>query len=301
MTYFFKLAKSLLLISIGISAPYFVIAQSFTFGVLNQDLKCSQEPQNHMEPGTTIPDSLTLPDSVTVPQGTLVYLSTSASNPKNQILYTIDMGTEKTLILDSSQPIPYRSLSPKKSDQIQKKLAKNINIIGIHYPNQPWVDFVCLINKKGEYLQNSSLAYTQFFQQYVYLAKRTVYLKESTSTSIISTQIPATPLKSHCQFAMDTTTSKSDSIPYITSLKKINQKNCSTPNYEGLLSGLKKHENLTDSGPHLQFLVIGVIDLDHDHINELIIEARGYESHHYLIYSFDEKWNLVYSGGGCGI
>jgi len=261
----------------------------------------SREPQLIIEPGMSIPDSLTKPDSILVLKGTPVTISTSAESPNTQVLYTMDISAEKTAIINTAESIPYQTISSKKSSTIQKKLARDINVIGVYYINNNWVDIVCIMNKNGVYFNNTSLRYTQFLQDNLFTPERKVYLNQNTTYLIQNTKIPKAPSRSNCQFPIDTTTLSSDSIPYIASLKKINTKNGKTPNYNELITHLKQHEDPSQSESHLTFHLVGIMDLDNDQVNELIIEARGYESSSYSIYSYHEKWELVYSGGGCGI
>lgn len=261
----------------------------------------AREPQLIIEPGISIPDSLSKPDSILVLKGTPVTISTSAESPNTQVLYTMDISAEKTAIINTAESIPYQTLSSKKSSTIQKKLARDINVIGVYYINNNWVDIVCIMNKNGAYFNNTSLRYTQFLQDNLFTPERKVYLNQNTTYLIQNTQIPKAPSRSNCQFPIDTTTLSSDSIPYIVSLKKINKKNCKTPNYNELITHLKQHEDPSQSESHRTFHLVGIMDLDNDQVNELIIEARGYESSSYLIYSYHEKWELVYSGGSCGI
>jgi hypothetical protein len=287
-----------------------IYAQELTYGILNRDLTFVQEPQITLEPGDPFPDSLTIPDSVLVKKGSFIYIqSTIRDTLVHQTLYVINARQEMytTIALPKSDMITqqnqyYQALDEIPKNHFKKNKSKYINIIGVFAANNAFVDYICSTDNNDFLFWHRSQASNEFLRNTIYKPQQKVFIYENETLQSTACITPNTSPDCPNALILDTSSVKTDVSNYgLVSFQKINTKKSHTPDYQILISRIKKFEDNSGSDSSLRISFIGTLDLNNDHINELIFMATGYESTSYLIYEFQSEWKLIYSGGGCSL
>ena len=194
----------------------------------------------------------------------------------------------------------YQSLDEIPKSHFKENRSKPINIIGVLNPNNSFIDYICTAYNNDVLFWHHSQASNEFLKHVIYKPQQKIYIYENPSFRSTAQISPNTSSDCPNSGVIDTSSIKTNISNYgLVSFQKINTKKSYTPDYQILLSRVKKFENNSDSDSSLRVSFVGAIDLNNDHTNELIFMVTGYESHNYLIYEFQSEWQLISNGGGC--